>query len=689
MGLNRRTFIKFLAGAGAGITVTPVPWSLLDDVSIWTQNWPWIPSNIPGANNFVPTVSKYCPSNLSYMVRLVDDRPVRTLPNQEHPLGGGLTSLAAAEVQMLYSPSRVQSPLKRGPDGKLVRVTWEEAFDTLTKELQKAKSSLVAISGDETSSITELLSAFVNATGSQDTFLMPSENANVTKAWSLMGGKGIPCYDIENSDYVLAIGANILESWGTVVSNRRAFAKRSENGSSDVKAKYVFAGAMQNNTAAGADVWLPLKPGTEAILALGIANQLIALGKNADLQGFDEFKALAKEYSPEKVQALTETPAEKIKEIALELSKAKKPLIICGSGFSQGGGTAPSVLGFTLNLMLSGLNADGGIKSVANKADIMSGATKLQDLLQKDLVAYMNSGKMPKAMLFYEANPAFALPNTAKVKEALSKVEFKVSFSTFLNETAELCDLVFPIPMGLERIDDSYAPFGANSLFYSLTTPVLKTPLVDARPFDEILIKAAGSLGYSLNVKSLADAIKIKIDSLGADPKKLAQGKAFIDNQTTNEALELNADLIKSITPQKAKDPQELVLAPQFTLNMGVSVTGIPPFNTKTIPANQLKGKEMFVFLNKTTADRLGFIEGSPIKITNTNNPEQNLRARVHLFEGIVNNAIGIKLGFGHSAFDEFSQNKGYNPMEIMSINTEPGTNITTWTQTGVKAERG
>ena len=127
--------MKFIAGASAGIMATPLPWKLLDDVSIWTQNWPWIPSNVKGATSFTRAVSKTCPSSAAFMVRLVDGRPVRVLPAEDHPLGGGLTALAVAEVQLLHSPARVKRPLLRGPDGAFTELPWSKAAEMLADKL--------------------------------------------------------------------------------------------------------------------------------------------------------------------------------------------------------------------------------------------------------------------------------------------------------------------------------------------------------------------------------------------------------------------------------------------------------------------------------------------------------------------------------------------------------------------------
>lgn len=63
----------------------------------------------------------------------------------------------------------------------------------------------------------------MNATGSTEFYFMPGEELPALKAWSLMGGQGRLGYDIEHSDFILSIGANFLESWGTVARNRRAY----------------------------------------------------------------------------------------------------------------------------------------------------------------------------------------------------------------------------------------------------------------------------------------------------------------------------------------------------------------------------------------------------------------------------------------------------------------------------------
>ena len=254
--LDRRGFLKFIGGAAVGTLATPVVWKGLDDISIWSQNWPWIPSLQYGnhENTYVRTVSKLCPAAGATKIRLVGGRPVRVLSDPESPLGGGVSALAVTEVQMRYSPARLKRPLLRNSDGGYREITWEEAEKLLLEKLAAAKKqtehdSVVCISGDENGTMNELLAGFAAQTGSGRFFAMPSDAQATAQAWKLMGGRGRVGFDIPNSDYVFAVGANVLETWGSVVVNRHAWGQARPAGAEPAM-RLAYAGPVQNNTAA-------------------------------------------------------------------------------------------------------------------------------------------------------------------------------------------------------------------------------------------------------------------------------------------------------------------------------------------------------------------------------------------------------------------------------------------------------
>ncbi len=686
MGLDRRGVLKFIAGAGAGVMVTPIPWKLIDDVSIWSQNWSWIPSNIKGGNAYVPMVSKLCPSAGAMKLRLVDGRPVRVVSNPDHPLGGGITALMAAEAELLYSPARLKRPLKRNSDGAFATITWEEAEKLLAANLKAAGKDLACVCGDDNGSTGEVLSAFLAGRGSKDFFYMPSEAQAAAKALDLMGiSANVQIgYRLEDSDFILAIGANALESWGTVVRNRHIFAKTHPHGE-DSSMTFAYAGPVQNNSAAVAKPWLPIKPGTELAFALGLANILISKGKTVNAPDFAAFKDLAAQYPPEKTAAATGLPAKALQTLADSLLKAQKPLVLAGSEFSQGGGAAPVMAGLALNTLLGATGPDGALALLKLADPVLTGATSRKDAYKRDFAAYLGSKASPKAMIVYEANPVYGLPDPEAIKKHLAVVPFKVAFSTFLDETAELCDLILPLPMGLERLDDVETPYGSGTALYAVNPAAVK-PLVDAKPGPDLFFALAKTLGLNLGAASYEEVLKAKAKALGADYAKLLKGEAAVLEGRENAAGATRADLLAKVLERKVP-AGALAVAPVFKLNLGTAKTGIPPFNTKTLRANELGGRQMYVMLNAATAGKLGLAEGSAASLS-VPGTKTGLTALVHVYEGITPDTVGIYLGFGHTALDEFSRNKGANVMQLLTASPEPDTGLMVWNLAGVNAAK-
>ncbi|MDL2316512.1 molybdopterin-dependent oxidoreductase [Desulfovibrio sp. OttesenSCG-928-A18] len=688
MVLDRRGFMKFVAGAGLGVMATPIPWKLLDDAAIWTQNWSWIPRNVKGETSYTYAVSKMCPSCVPMKVRMVGGRPVRVLPVDGHPLGGGVSSIAVAEVQMMFSPGRVKRPLYRAADGAFRELSWAEAVTLLQQKLQAAGSSTAFISGDENGSTNDVLSAFARALGAGDIFLMPSEAQCAARAAELMGIPAQLGYDLENSDYVLAIGANLLESWGPVIRNRRIFRDgRPVAGKKELPARLniAYAGAVQNNTAAVARPWLPVYPGTEGILALGIANMLIAKGCSFDSPDFSEFKLLAAKYNPEVTAKETGVDLKKLEAVVKALMAAKAPLVIVGSEFSQGSGAAPVMAGFALNALLGNINKSGGVCLLPRAEAGIDGASARDEIFKNDLTAWIADRKTPQALVLHEANPAYALPGPQAVAAFLKAVPFKVSFSTYMDETAALCDLVLPIGMGLERIDDVNTPYGCGKTVYCISA-VAADPRADVHNTANVILHVAKEMGKDLGFEYYEDLLKTKaVRYEKCDFAVLAAGQAAVSEARVEfSGFTARADVLaKALSPKTRGN--KLGLAPYAKLNLGTAKTGIPPYNTKTLRGTELDGKDMYVMMNAKTARKKGLSDGDMVVL---DSGKQQIRARLRVFEGVMMDTVAVCLGYGHTALDEFSQNKGANVMELMVAVPEPQTGLNVWSGTGVTVSK-
>ncbi len=683
MVLDRRGFLKFVTGASVGIMATPLPWKLLDDVSIWSQNWSWIPHLQYGTDAYINVVSKTCPSAVAMKVRTVNNRPVRVLPRPEHPLGGGISSIAAAEVQMLFSPGRVRKPLLRGPDGGFKEITWPQAGELFFNKIKAAKADVAFLSGDETGSTVEVLSAFAAKLGSKQVFLMPSEAQAAAKAAELMGIEAQLGYDFEQSDYILAVGANILETWGTAIRNRRVYAKATPHPTEGSKQSVTiaYAGPLQNNTAAVAKPWLGIAAGSECALLLGICNELIKRGRSINATDFTSFKALAAKYTLEATAKETGLTADAIKQTVTALLNAKHPLVVTAS---EGNGAVPIILGVAVNALLGNINDAGGLTLLADAPIVINGAKSRREIFANDALAFLLGNNLPQVLVLHEANPLYALPSQAALKDSLSKIPFTVSFSTMMDETAMQCDLVLPIPMGLESVDDIYNPYGCGKNTFCVTLRASE-PMANVLGAANSMLFMAKQLGMPLGYDDFGNVVKAKAEALGAGFADLGHGQAYQnDNTVSMHSLNLNTTAIQKAMEAGAEG-KGLTLAMYSKLNFGTAKTGIPPFNTKTIRAQELVGKEMYVMLNGATAKAQNVANNDLVTLTAG---KKSIKARVRVFEGLAPNAVAVSKGFGHSALDAFSQNKGANIMELLTAVTEPETGLCAWSSARVEVTK-
>jgi anaerobic selenocysteine-containing dehydrogenase len=470
-----------------------------------------------------------------------------------------------------------------------------------------------------------------------------------------------------------------------VVRNRRIFGAshpHPQEGASPAAA-LVYAGPVQNNTAAVADSWLPIAPGAGIVLALGIAHLLISKGKTLPASDFGLFAQMTADYDPDTVAKATGLPREALLEVVESLLAAKAPLVVVGGEFNQGAGAAPVMAGFAINALLGNINARGGLRLLPESGPLLPRAKSRRALYANDLAAWVGGEHredLPQVLVIHEANPVFALPDPKAVAAFLKKVPFKVAFSSFMDETAEQCDLVLPIPMGLERMDDICNPYGCGAGIYCVTLPV-SHPHADVRSTADTLLFIARQMGLDFGVEMYEDLIKAKAVQMRANFDLLAGGFPVVNDAVVGiDSCSLRPHVLSKAAAACAEAPP-LALAIWSKLSLGTPSTGIPPFNTKTLRSTELDGKDMFALLNSATARARGIRAGRLIAVSAGGS---RLVARARIFEGIVDNTLALCLGYGHTAFDGFSRNKGANAMELLRATAESETGLTVWNRTGV-----
>ena len=241
----------------------------------------------------------------------------------------------------------------RGDMSGFQPVSWDEALGELGKKLGKLRAEgksheVACITSNRPSSMDDLWLQFFTAYGSPNLFRMPSAADGLRLAAELTTGKASPfAFSLGNAEYILSFGANLFEGAGAtslVFAAMRQWTR-------ETPVKLVQVESRCSATASKADRFLAVAPGTEAMLAMGIAHLMVSSGSyDADFVknnvfGFEDwtdstgkkhqgFKSLVTSaaYSPEEVAKSTGLEAAKIREVAKEFAARPKAVAVWAIG---------------------------------------------------------------------------------------------------------------------------------------------------------------------------------------------------------------------------------------------------------------------------------------------------------------------------------------------------------------------
>ncbi|MDD6088173.1 MAG: molybdopterin-dependent oxidoreductase [Desulfovibrionaceae bacterium] len=656
--LDRRGFLKFIGGAAAGTLATPVIWRGLDDISIWSQNWSWIPSPAKGRETWTKTVSKTCPTACGMRIRSINGQPVHVSGDKDSPLSfGAVSALASAEVRLLHSPARVRTPLLKNGDGSFSPISWEKALKMLTgicKQLQKNEACF--ISGDTNGLLNEIYAGFLCKIGSDRFYVMPDDAHSLTQAWKSAGGNGRLGFDMAESDFILALNADILDSWGTAPATARQ--KKDST-------RIAWAGSAGTGTAAVADVKLFINPGTETALLMGLIHMLAAEDHLCSFKNVRRLSEAASQWTTAKVCEATGLSQDIFLSFAKAFLSAKSPLVVAGTSLQQGGRTPMFAAAIALNMALGQLNKKGGMRAVPVPDPIVSESPAYTEIFSRNLIDDLRKSaaspkESPRLLIFYAANPIYALP-LPETSAAIQRADLSVAFSPFLDETAQECKLVLPLAEGLEREDCVAFPLGYPFSLFSIAQPA-SDPLFESRSAADVLMDIAKRLGSPFSFASVREFLAAGAAAVGASPDQVFAGKAFVSQAVVNVYPFYDVPLI-SRDPVFNRNPGGLKLIPIWKNAFGTPSSGLPPSNT-VLTGEFLKEGLSVVSMNRASAVSLGLHEGSHVTIAAGG---KTVRAVVSLSENIASNTAVAASGFGHEGFAGYNRGKGNNILTLIA----------------------
>ena len=461
--LNRRDFLKALTAIGGAAVVSsgcsPEPLDKLVSYAIPPEDV------VPGIPNYYSTVLPYSPVGASVVVKVREGRAIFISGNKLDPVSnGGVSSEAQASLQGLYDPDRIKQPLFRNNRGDLSPTSWGSALEIFSNRLnEKESKNRYVITDNTTGTLDELLTKFSDKIGAKRIKFETFSFEHITAANEISFGKRlIPTYKIDETDYLLSFGVDFLETWLSPSEYQSRFEKM-HSVKDHTKGKFVQVEPKLTLTGAKADDWVPAKPRTNLFLALGIINhiKINRLNKKTVPNTFTNLS----EFTLERTSNLTGISIESIEQIANDFASSKSSLAIAGGIASTGEDQLKTVVAVNiLNYITDNLD-----KYDFDNHYMISNASNYSEILKfrKDAL----SGNVG-LLITHNANPVYNLSNSLEFKNALEKIDYKVSFSSTLDETSELSDLILPDQHSLEQWGDYQGKKNSRYLMQPVMKPL-------------------------------------------------------------------------------------------------------------------------------------------------------------------------------------------------------------------------
>jgi anaerobic selenocysteine-containing dehydrogenase len=488
-----------------------------------------------------------CEASCGLELTLDGDRIARVRGDADDVLSRGyLCPKGASIAELHHDPDRLRTPLVRGPRG-LQPASWDEAFAEIEKRVRSViekygRGSIALYIGNPTAhnvSIYYYFAALFAATGSHQLYSAGTVDQQPKQvAVNCMYGTawGIPVPDVDRTRHLLVLGANPAVSNGSLLLapdlQGRLDAIRARGG------KVVVVDPRRTKTAARADEWLPIRPGSDAFFLFALVNTLFAEGLvslgtlEKHVNGVETLRDLSRAFTPEAVADRCRIPAATIRRVARELAAAGSAAVYGRVGTcTQEFGTLASWLIDALNILTGNLDREGGVMwnrplaggdhtrgtpghgpafETGRFRTRVRGAPEVLFQLPAACLAEEidtpGDGRI-RALIVLAGNPALSVPDAERLDAALETLDCLISVDLFVNETGRHAHVVLPAPSPLEQPHYDallYQMAVRNAGRYS--PPVF--PLPDgALPEWKILLRLAGIFaGQGADVAALDDA---------------------------------------------------------------------------------------------------------------------------------------------------------------------------------------
>jgi anaerobic selenocysteine-containing dehydrogenase len=670
-----------------------------------------------GVRQVVTSICGICPGGCGTDVELLDGKINRLLPIKDHPLGI-LCVRGGYAKEIVYSPDRLLHPLRRvgaKGEGRFERVGWDEALDRIAERLLEIKRT----TGPEAVMTyigrglfeTSLIDAFAPRgveMNSSKSLIFPFGSPNNCGCGSLCAVTyqlmapittlGLPMRatssDYTNAKLIIVWGANpATDSPPTAMRKILAAKKRG--------AKVIAIDHMRSEIAAKADQWIPIRPGTDLALALGMLRTIVN-EKLYDREfvekwthGFAELSAYVQSFTPQETERLTKVPAAVVVETARAIAAAKPATFNTYTGLEYSNCGVQSLRAVLILFAITGnLDVPGGLvlrakgKSPYNRTNLEPPAAPKPIGYDRyplfcDLTKSAQFMEAPRAILHGDPYPIQALiiagasiltgyPNPELWKRCLEKLDFVVCIDRFLTGDSKYADFILPATTYFEN-----SSYHRSAGYLQLRTRVIP-PLGEARSNYDIFAALAGRLGYGhlfpKDEEALVEfALKdhpVSLERLRRNPagvsfreaatyRKYQSGQLRADGQPGFETPSGKVEILSGLLARhgyeplpKYEEPSEgplasPELAKQFplVLNTGARIQSTYRSQHLNIPGLLKLQPEPFVLVNPRDAQARGIKKGERVWVES---PRGKVAFTAQVTDGMQPGVVEVNVGGGN-----------------------------------------
>jgi thiosulfate reductase/polysulfide reductase chain A len=714
-GLAGMTFAKKTGGKGSTGIFQPFAVSR-------TSSKPLIP---------VATTCKQCPAGCGIIAYLDGDRLVQIMGNPNHPNNrGGICAKGISAINMVNDVERILYPMKRlgeRGDSSWSRITWDEAYFLIQSRIESLSSQGKMDEFVVDMGVTDpLFGQFLSSLGISHRFCRGDEkNRCSSQALLSVIGMSDVVADIENSRTIFNFGANPFENHDHYLG----FSQRLVNARIEKGARLITFDVRLSRTASKSDRWVPIKSGTDGLLALALTRIILEKGLNRKSPGKDFSRKFVRRlmdhlspYNLEYAESECGIPASDIKNLARQFATQVPSVAI------YGGGVSDHINGFEnvrcvalLNLVMGSIGKPGGwmnreLPSGLNFLTGIESAPENAGKREMDLKTHLSSGIPVDTCFLYQTNPAYSDARCSQTEGILKdkrRVPFLVVMDTHMSETALLADLVLPAATFLESwgldvrmsldhkplinlIQPAVSLLGDAQVLRSPDFEVGKLlerqfrPRGQSKEIGSVCIELARRLGEpvssSLPFANTKDFVEQTLSRLSTVSREgvfeYLKEQGFWEPRNTAQESTRPGDILKrspflggktvypfpryqSPRPNKIKKDQEFVL------------TGFKTAFFSYGSANSKWSREFFhenrLWINKKVARKLGIQNGSRVRLVSK---AGSLTVKVLTTHRIHPDSVALASGLGHTAVGQMAQAKSFK-------SKDPDTRLIWWTKQG------